>query len=770
MDDERLLNAIDAAESRCYGASETGEIEDDRASAIDAYLGKNTLPAPAGRSQVVDRTVYETIQWIMPSLCRIFANGDDVVDLPPIGPDDEEGAKQEGQYLNYLITQKNAWFSIFSTAAKDALLSKTGYLYVCREKRRIVEVERYERQTPQSLALLIGDPDVEVTGSREYPDPDYVPQPAVGPDGAPMVGPDGRPMMQPAPMLYDVEIRRAKEDNPYIIKALPPERCKVSQDTPEYTLKGCPYFEYFDYQTLSDLRASGYDVDDDIGADDESDSEVDFARDQYGETISGASADVSQRRVKVRYIWLTFDHDEDGIAELQYVLLVGKTILLREECNRIPVAALACDPLPHRHPGLSIADTTQDIQQIKTVLQRQGLDNLYLSNNPRTFVNPDRVNLDDLLISRPGGVIRGSGVFGQDIAPFSVPFVFPQVVESMAYFEQVTEGRTGVNRYFQGTDQNALNKTATGIQQLSTMAAQRVETIARYMASGIEDMAAILHELVLKSGHQREVIRLRGKWVEVDPAEWRNRYDFRICVGYSAGNKDAQMARLQMIAGFQKEAAARGVPIVQPQNLYETAIELTKAADFSSPERFWTDPATVPPPPPPQPDPTVMAAEGVRAQSSLQTKQLEVSQRERDSERDFAIKKYEIDTKAQTDLQKQREQAEHAAQLEGVRGTVQAALKQRDGEQAAASRERELALKQQPALEVAGQVQQLAQRLEDAIGSLQGALQVVLTAKRTIRRGKDGKAEGVDIVGPDGAVIAQQSIVKGADGRIVGVQ
>src|SRR5688572_1816398 len=96
-DADRLLNAIDAEEEQAYGSDNEGDLANDRARNIDRYLGKNVLPAPDGRSQVRDRSVYETIQWMQPSLSRIF-NGDAVVELPPIGPEDMEGAKQETEY------------------------------------------------------------------------------------------------------------------------------------------------------------------------------------------------------------------------------------------------------------------------------------------------------------------------------------------------------------------------------------------------------------------------------------------------------------------------------------------------------------------------------------------------------------------------------------------------------------------------------------------------------------------------------------------------
>ncbi len=617
-DIDRLLASINAAEETAYGSDGDSELAADRALAIDHYLGRNMDPAPEGRSQVVDRSVFETVQWIIPSLCRIFANGDDVVSLPPIGPDDEVAAKQEAQYLNFIVTQKNPWFDLFHIWATDALVTKNAYAIAYRDQRRSVQIERYERQTPEGLALLLQDRDVEVTSQRAYPDPD-APPPA-----APQMDPaTGQMMAAPAaPLLYDVELRLTETTPRISIKVIPPERCKVSQSTPSQRLsEDCPYFEYYEYKTLSDLRAEGFEVDDDIPTGDDLETEEDTARDQFNEQPEGAPSDPAMRRVRARCIWIKHDYDEDGIAELQYVVRVGNSILHREEVSRIPVACLVPIPLPHRHVGLSIADITADISRIKTAILRQGLDNLYLANNPRTAVT-DKVNLDDMLVSRPGGLVRVDGGFpANEIMPLVTPFVFPQAMEGLEYMDSVRENRTGTNRYFTGIDQNALNKTATGIQQLSSMAAQRVEQIARVFASGIEDLFSIVHELILKSGHKNEVVQLAGKWVEVDPATWRKRTDFRISVGFAAGNKDAMINKLMLILQAQREAIQIGV--ATPQNVYAALVELTKAADFSAPERFWTDPTQAQPRPPPQPDVTVMAAEQLRAQSLLKKAEMD---------------------------------------------------------------------------------------------------------------------------------------------------
>jgi hypothetical protein len=670
-DVDKLIAAIDAAEENAYGSDNDGGLAADRALLINLYIGQNVDPAPTGRSQVVDRSVFETIQWILPSLCRIYANGSDLVSIPPLGPDDEAAAKQEAEYINHVVQDRNPWFELFNTWSTDALLTRNAYFYAYRDTKRSTEIERYERQTEAGVALLLQDKDVEVIDHKAYPS-DEPPQPVM--DEA-----TGQMVMPPPEMLYDVELRRVEEKGEVCIKVLPPERVKVSQYTPSYRLSDCPYFEFYDDVTLSDLRAEGFDVADDIASDEASyETEEDQARDLYTETRDDDHKDPAMRRVRRRAIWIAHDHDEDGIAELQYVVRVGREILFREEVGSIPIACAVPSPLPHRHVGMSVGDMVADVQRIKTAILRQGLDNLYLSNNPQKVYNQNLVNLDDLMTSVPGGHIRVDGDPNQ-VRYEKHPFVFPEAMQGLEYMDQIRENRAGVNRYFTGVDQNSLNKTATGIQTLSTMAAQRVEQLARILGSGIEDLARIVHELILKGGHKKEIVRLKGEWVEVDPAQWKKRSDFKISVGFASGNKDAMVQRLMMIAQNQYQALELGLPIVEPQNLHETMLELTKASDFSSPERFWTDPKTAEPKPqPPNPDMMKLQLEGTVKEAELemaqeqsatdaQLKQAELQLKAQEAAQKLEIEKYKIDTDARVRIaiaEMQREQAREAAQLQ----------------------------------------------------------------------------------------------------------
>ena len=678
MDDTALIAAIDDADNRSYGSNLsnlTAELSAQRALSVDLYLGKNIDPAGEGQSNVVDRTVFETVQWILPSLCRIFANGDDVVSLLPLGPDDVDQAKQESAYLNWLVTVKHAWFDQFLEFATDALLTKNAYWLVYKDNNRQVEIEKYEDQTKIGISFLIQDPGVQIISVQPKPAPDLPPDPVLGPQGEPIIGPDGQPMTTPA-QLYDVTIRRTKNQKDLCLRVLPPERCKVDQRAFNWRLdERCNYFEYWEETTLTELREQGYDVPTDIGDDPEIYTQEDYARDQFGERRLERykPSDPSMRRVKARMIWIRVDADGDGIAELLQITRVGRRILYREEVSRIPVASGVACPLPHRHVGISIADMVADIQRIKTAILRQGLDNLYIANNPQKVLNEQFVNIDDALISRPGGIIRATDI--NQIRYEEAPFVFPQAIEGLNYMDQIRQARTGVSNGFSGIDTKDLMSNAQPgtVNQMTSMAAQRVEQIARILAFAIEDLFSIVHEQVLKMGHKRQTVQLMGNWVEVDPGSWKKRTDFKACVAFSSGNKDSQIARLMAILEKQQLALEQGIPVCTPENYYNTLVELTKAADFAAPDRFWTDPAKAPPKPPPPPPPQVIAAQ-INAESEERIKGAELIQREVESQRETELKKYAVDSNAGIQLLTAQQGHGHNKEMAQITASHEATL------------------------------------------------------------------------------------------------
>ena len=65
--------------------------------------------------------------------------------------------------------------------------------------------------------------------------------------------------------------------------------------------------------------------------------------------------------------------------------------------------------MPHQFLGMSIFERLKQVQDIKTAVLRSTLDSFYQSVNRIKVVQEGQVNIDDLLVNRPGGIIRAKG-------------------------------------------------------------------------------------------------------------------------------------------------------------------------------------------------------------------------------------------------------------------------------------------------------------------------------------------------------------------------
>lgn len=646
LSDRDLLATIEREERNAYGYL-SGELATERTQALDYYLGREFGNEVEGRSKVVSTDVADTIEWVMPSLLKIFASGDKVVMFNPRGPEDVEAAEQETDYVNFVVMEKNAGLEVLYTWFKDALLSKVGYVKAYFEEIEDTDEEYYEGLGDDELAMLLQDGEVE----------------PIEHEAVPSMGPDGMPVIS-----HNVKVKRIAKLRRVKIEAIPPEEVLLTTKHRTVTLQDADFIQHRTRRTISDLRAQGFDIDDDIASDDGEDTMLNdesISRDLYDEFTADMEGDRELRKIMVRETYIRIDRDGDGIAELRRILTIGDTILEDDPCDLIPFAALTPILMPHRHVGRSYADLVMDLQLIKSTVLRQILDNMYLANNGRTAVNANRVNLDDLLVSRPGGVIRVDGDPGGAMMPIQHPMLGATSFSMVEYIDTLRENRTGVTKYNQGLDSNSLNKTASGVSQIMTASQQRIELVARLFAeTGVKDLFLIVHALCRKHSQKAEVIRLRGQWVPIDPRQWKKRSDLSIAVGLGTGNKDQQLQHLMTILTAQREAIQLG--IATPKNIYNALVKLTQNAGFKDPDEFWTSPDQQQQQQPQQPDP-----EQVKAQAEQMKMQMDMQDKEKQRQFDAAMEqmkdateRYKAELQAQTDLQIAQMRERTAAETE----------------------------------------------------------------------------------------------------------
>jgi len=444
------------------------------------------------------------------------------------------------------------------------------------------------------------------------------------------------PAVPPKPVTHDVTIVTTKKMAQARVLGIPPEEFGIERAARD--IKTCNYaFHEVVTKTPAQLEAEGFDkkqiesLTEYTGL-----TEVEtIARDTVSEHLAvpgGASTNPAAKPVKLTEHYIRMDYEGNGRPCLYMVTTAGdQGEILRkdgkdaiEPIDSIPIAATTPVPMTHRFFGRSMADLVMPIQREKTALKRGALDNLYLHNNPRVEVaeqNAGPNTLDDLLTSRPGGVVRTKTAGGLNWQ--TVPDITTSIYPMMQYLDAELETRTGVTKQGQGIDANALqNQTATAVAQVFSASQMRMKLIARIMSEGVRDIFSLLHGTIRKHGQQAETVRLRNKWITVDPRNWKTRDDMTINVGLGTGGKAQQFAQNMAIAGIQEKLLAGGkTNLVDDNNIFNLATELCKLLGHKNADRFFNDPQAkdpktgqlMHPPAPPAPDPKVMAIQAKTA-------------------------------------------------------------------------------------------------------------------------------------------------------------
>ena len=673
ISDSELITRVDQ-ELRASQDYMGGKLAQQRRKALQYYMaqpeGDLAPPSIDGRSAVVSTDVADTIEWMLPSLLRIFTASDRVVQLSPRKPGMDGMADDATDYLNWIFSVQNDGFQCLYSMFKDAMLSKFGVLKVWWDSRIEETRAEYFGLSDLELIQLLDEEGVEVIEHSARTDPMAEKMAGqMNPAQAMQQFPGGQ-----LPTLHDVTIKRRKPRDQICIEPVPPEEFFISRQAKK--IKDAPFVAHVREWVVSDLRAAGYDIADDEIMSDEAGAigrsmervqrwSYDDANAPYP-NFSEPPGDPSMRRVWVVEAYLRADVDGDGIAEWRRVMKIGQKILENEECDGPPFVGFTPIPMPHRLLGMSIADVTMETQKQKTAVMRASFDSLYMGINGRTFAVEGQVNLDDLLTIRPGGVVRvkSSGAVG----PLQTGVGDMAGAQAMLeYLETQKENRSGFTRYSQGADAGSLNKTATGVSIVTNRSDMRVELIARVAAeTGVKDLFVKMLELVCKYQSQPAEFNLNGRWLNIDPREWRNQFDVTVNVGLGTNDAQQRIGQITQLMSVQQQLAAAGTGIVTPKEAYASAAELVKALGYKDAQRFLKDPASAPPQPP-KPDPKVMEAQA-KLQIERMKAEAEIQLSRERLEAEIALRREEMTLKYQAQAEEalyQRLYAQSEALVDG---------------------------------------------------------------------------------------------------------
>jgi hypothetical protein len=725
---EDQLKAITDQEMRGAVGFFSGRLAEQRQKAMAYYLAEAKFdlapPEVEGRSSVVSPDVRNTIESMLPQLMVKFAASERVVEFEATKPEDEEKAEQATDYVNHIIHVRNPGDRIIYSWMKDALLSKNGFIKVWWDTRSEDTREEYNGLTDIELSELMDDEEIEITEQKSSPDEDDAEQrqqaveqltqqlqqamqaaqqpqqgqAAPGQQGQQPQAMQAAQQMQqqlqqiqstPPKFIYDVVCKRVKKGGRIRVENVPPEEILISRKAKN--LAEASFIGHRVSRTLSELRSMGYKNVEDISGDDQA-AAMNMERVErmsYDDEMSYINADqVSSSDESQRVVWLTecyvrVDWDGDGISELRRVVRAGNQILENEIVDVAPFVSITPVPMPHKLFGLSIADLATESQRTKTAILRGMLDNMYLSINGRTFAVDGQVNLDDLMASRPGGVVRikqhgAVGMLDQGRGDSQLGLAM------MEHMQGFLEDSTGWSRNSAGNDPSALTGgiTATQANIVTNKADMRLDLIARNFAEGFRDLFRMILKLCSQHTQKEDVVKLRGKWAPVNPREWRNGFEVSVNVALGTGSKDQQIQHL-MALGAQQQLGMQ-IGTATPENVYEMQAELVKALGFKSADKYFTDPRSGPPRPQ-QPSP--MDLEHMKGQMQMQVEQMkEQGRQQSDAARmqlEQQLEQGRMQMQAQVDTHRQRVEAEQKAlesqgakELEQIKMEAQMQLEQ----------------------------------------------------------------------------------------------
>lgn len=763
MMDDRTLKAILGDAITRADDFKDAELVPGRLKADRYYKGQPFGNEVDGESQVVSRDVAEAVDAMLPALLKMFSSGPAVM-FEATKPGGEQAAEQATEYVNYIVNIKNSGFQVHYGWFKDALLKKRGFVKVWSDDREEVDASYYKGLVQPEIELLRQDKTLELE---------------IEPGES----------LDPAIEQFDVTAKRMVKRREIMIANVPHDEILIDPltgDTDE-----TPFIAHRVLRTMSDLMAQGYDAEklERVGMHQEIEEEraVRFGTNRLVDDLLDTSLDDTLRKIEITECYLKVDYDDDGIAEMRKITVAGSgtviEILENEPCDDHPFASLCPFPSPHAFWGESVFDKTRDVQEGKSVLTRQILNNLYLTNQPRFGLVDGQVNIDDMLSSQ-NQLIRIT-------RPDAIVPIITNKLDSGPYnmlqmWDVVREQRTGVRRMASGPGadslQNAYTETLGGSEMVADASAERIELIARIFAeTGVKRMMRLVLKEITKYDNKPKIARLRGVWTPINPAEWDSGMDMSIAVGLGSGNHQKDAATMMALIGLDQQLIALqgGVdgPLLTLENLYAKLSRLVAASGLKSVERYYSDPKLAPPKPPAQPpvDPNILLAQ---AQMKIDADKLAADMKKHEQKLLADMQQHQADLEAEmqrfaADLQVKRaiEAEKNAVALEKARidseTDVQTTLLKIGADENAAN------MKHRHEAGLAGQ--QFAAIDEDIgpspemaainqIGETLRRLADIITAPKSVVRDENGQAAAVRIDGfPD------RPIVRDENGEITGL-
>jgi len=451
---------------------------------------------PQGVSQIVSSDTVEAVEGYSAIISELLFNNNKIARFTPYSnsPKAFHEAKVASDLVNYEIFKKNAGWEILNTWVKAALLWKNSIVRWEFIEDFEYSFEEYESISQENLDTLLADDDVEVVGQLEY-------------EQELTTDEDGNAVYA---MVYkNVRLKRKHNKTRVELRNIHPESFRITRDA--HNFEDASFVGIQIDMTRSEIRKYFPQIAENIDWDAIGDGSYDWAT-KYTEEqaarkrlvgeeywLGGNSRELypveANRQVTVVECWLHVDRDGDGIAELKHFIIAGTTILLEEDCDMIPLAALCPFEVPHEFFGLSVADMIRPSTMASTAILRGFVENVYLTNYSPKLADPNVVDFSALQNMKPKQIIATNGNPQTAVSAMTPDTISTGTVPLLEMLQLHKEQATGLSKaaqglndtlYVSGNSEEKMQRAMTAAQiRIQYMARRFVETGIKRMVEGV---------------------------------------------------------------------------------------------------------------------------------------------------------------------------------------------------------------------------------------------------------------------------------------------
>lgn len=584
MTEAELLNVCQTELKNGIGGDET---ETDIAQALDYFFGR--LPGVTKRvakdpdaSKYVSMDVMDSILATVAEVMPTFTT-DEIAFYKPDGEDDEEAARTESSLINHLFLQEYNGDTILETALIDGLLHKNCTAKVNWDERISVEYETFDNVSSFAMASLLQPTQegqhVEVV--EQYVTDTQV-QGVETPAGVMPVEVDS----------YSIKIKRSSVSGRPVIASVKPGGLIVGGDHDSPDLFNARFVAEEQAITVSSLIEQGFDADI-VSKLPEYRKDLDEeSRRSHADSSEFSSAHDSTRLVSVTEILMDIDFDGDGIAERRKIVIGGNnTLLSNDEWKGQPFIGGVAMLVPHRYQGISLFERLKSVQDEKSQTIRAISDGTKLSSRGRTGVLTGQANMDDLLTSRTGGVVRMERT--DAVFPLANPEIPMSSYSLIDFMDNQRKERGGSAVGMASQAQHVSGDTAHGIERTMSAMEQENAMIARRLGQSlIKGIFLELHNVIREHYKGELSAMIGGRWVRSVPKQWKKRAQVSVQIGSSKTERAQQAAVMTDVIVAQRELAQTGSVLYDENKLYTAITDKVRLSGIKAPERYFVDPTS----------------------------------------------------------------------------------------------------------------------------------------------------------------------------------